>query len=298
MADAQGTSLAGRRVGFIGIGRMGTPISRRLMAAGAELTVFDVIQANMDALAAEGATAADSAAAVCRASDAVFSMLPDDGVLLSAVTGAGGVAETLGPGKTFIDMSTVSPGVSAQVAEALAGTGGAYLRCPVSGSTATAASGSLAVFCSGPAEAFEDCREVLAAFSAAQTHFGPAEEARVVKLMINMIVVATPWLIGEALAIGGRLGLDWQDMVDAVGSSVVASPLVVYKVEPMKARDWTPAAPIDLTAKDLGMALDVAASNGFELPVSALLQKTIEGFQARGEGQEDFFKLVTWPEAE
>lgn len=286
--------LDGQRLGFIGIGRMGTPIGQRLIDAGATLTVVDVDPARARAL--NGAAVADSPAALCAAADTIFSMVPDDAALRAVALGENGLAGALGPSHTFVDMSTVSPAASAEVAAALAPSGAAYLRCPVSGSTATAAAGALAVFASGPADALERLRPVFAAFSASQTRYGPAEEARVVKLMINLIVAAMPVLLGEAMAFGKRQGLAWEQIVDAIGGSVAGSPLFAYKAEMLKARDWTPAAPVDLTAKDVDLAMAVAREANIALPLSALMRQVATQFQAAGDGGLDFFSLVTWPE--
>lgn len=286
-------TLDGLRIGFIGIGRMGTPIGRRLIDAGATLTVVDTDPARARAL---NCAVADSPAALCAEADVIFSMVPDDNVLRVVALGADGLAGALTPGHVFIDMSTVAPGTSAEVAEGLATTGAAYLRCPVSGSTATAEAGALAVFASGPAEALEKARPALDAFAASVTHYGPAEEARVVKLMINLIVAAMPVLLGEAMAFGKRQGLSWEQIVDAIGGSVAGSPLFAYKADMLKARDWTAAAPVDLTAKDVDLAMAVAREADIPLPLSAMMRQVATQFQAAGDGGLDFFSLVTWPE--
>jgi 3-hydroxyisobutyrate dehydrogenase len=285
--------LDGTRIGFVGVGRMGTPIARNLMRAGARLAVCDLDAARVAALVAEGAEAAPDPAAAARAAEIVFSMVPDDAALLAV---AAGLAPALRDGHVSIDMSTVSPGASAHVAETLAGTGAAYLRCPVSGSTATAEAAALAVFCSGPSDALERCMPALRTIGSRVTHVGAAEEARVLKLLVNMIVGAMPALLGEALGFGARHGLDRATMVDALGQSVVGSPLLAYKAEAVKRRDWTPMASVDLVAKDLDLALDAARAGHVPLPLTALVRQIAAALQAGGEGGLDFFRLVDWPE--
>jgi 3-hydroxyisobutyrate dehydrogenase len=289
-------ALDGWKLGWVGVGRMGTPLCRRLLEAGAEVTATDPDHTRIAALAQEGLRAAMTAAGLAEQTDIILSMVPNDAALLAVTLGPGGLAEEIRPGQVFIDLSTVSPATSAQVAEALAARGADYLRCPVSGSTSTAASGTLTIFASGPEAALDRCAPLLSVLGKETLRCGTAEEARAVKLMVNLVVALTPAIIGEALAFGGRLGLDWEAMVEALSKSVVASPLLAYKAGMLKARDWTPAADLDLIAKDLDLALAVGLREGAPMPLSALARQFAAAYQASGEGELDFFRLATWPE--
>jgi 3-hydroxyisobutyrate dehydrogenase len=287
------TDLRDQTLGWIGAGRMGTPLCRRLLAAGTTLHVTDPDHARVSALAAEGAHPAATAAAVAEQASVTFSMVPNDLALLAV---AQDVARTIRPGQVFVDLSTVSPAASARVAELMAERGADYLRCPVSGSTATAESGALTLFLSGPEAAMDRCAPLLAVLGRETLRCGAAEEARAVKLMVNLVVALTPAVIGEALAFGGRLGLEWDGMLDALSRSVAGSPLLAYKVDMLKARDWTPAADIDLVAKDVDLALSVGQREGAPMPLSALARQFAAAYQASGEGGLDFFRIATWPE--
>ncbi|SHJ95029.1 3-hydroxyisobutyrate dehydrogenase [Roseomonas rosea] len=289
-------ALQGWKLGWIGVGRMGTPLCRRLLDAGATLSVADLDPARTAHLAAEGARPNATAAALAEEADILLSMVTNDAALLAVAIGPGGVAETIRPGQVFIDLSTVSPATSARVAEAMAERGADYLRCPVSGSTTMAAAGTLTLFASGPAAALDRCEPLLATLGKETLRCGSAEEARAVKLMVNMVVALTPAIIGEALAFGSRLGLDWEGMVDALNRSTVASPLLAYKADMLKARDWTPAADVDLVAKDVDLALSIAQREGVPMPFSALARQFAAACQATGEGGLDFFRVATWPE--
>jgi 3-hydroxyisobutyrate dehydrogenase len=284
-------SLEGTRVAWIGVGRMGAPMSRRLLAAGAQLIACDRDPARVQALVAAGATAAASPAEAARRADISISMVPDDAALEAVIGGQGGIAEAAHPGLVHMDMSTVSPAVSARVAEALAPTGAAYLRCPVSGSTVTAAAGQLAFFVSGPAGALARCAPLLDALGTKRLHVGTAEEARALKLLVNMVVAAMPVLLGEAITFGTRLGLPREVVVDALGQSVVASPLLAYKADALKARDWTPAASIDLLSKDLDLALITGREAGLAQPFTESVRAAYAALQAKGDGGLDFFRL-------
>lgn len=188
-------TLQGWTLGWIGAGRMGTPLCRRLLASGATLWVTDTDPLRMAALVEEGAEAAATSAAVAEQAAIILSMVPNDLALLAV---ARDVAETIRPGQVFIDLSTVSPTASARVAELMAARGADYLRCPVSGSTSTAATGNLTLFLSGPEAAMDRCEALLAILGREVLRCGAGEEARAVKLMVNLVVALTPAIIGEA----------------------------------------------------------------------------------------------------
>ncbi len=285
-------TLTGTRLAWAGVGRMGTPLCRRLLAAGVTLAIADPDAAAVDALVAHGATAASLPDLPSRA-DTILSMLPND-VALIAVAAA--IAPTLRAGQTFADLSTVSPGASARVADIIAPTGAAYLRLPVSGSTATAASGALTIFASGPDDALDRVAPILAVLGKEILRVGDAEEARVTKLLVNLVVAVTPVLIGEALAFGDRHGLSRDTALDALSRSVVASPLLAYKLATLRDRDWTPAADMDLLAKDMDLALAAGLRAGAPMPLAAFARGIAAAFQANGEGGLDFFRASTWHE--
>jgi len=285
-----------QRLGWIGVGKMGTPLCENLLAAGFDLSVVDPDPKRVAAITAKGAKACVDPAALAQEVDVVFSMVPNDTALLAIVGGERGIARTIGAKQIFVDLSTVSPERSARAAELLAPTDAQYLRSPVSGSTANAAAGTLALYCSGPAAAFEAVRPALERMGNKLTYCGPGEEARVLKLVINMIVCMTPAIVGEALSLGARSGLDWSQMIDAIGQSVAASPVVAYKADMMKRRDWTPMATIDLVAKDLDLALEWGRLRHAPMPLTSLVQQFNTAFQAAGDGELDFFSVLTWPE--
>lgn len=284
------------KIGWIGVGNLGAPICENLLKSGADICVCDIDPARLEPLARAGAAIEPSPAAVAQNSNIVFSTLPSDAALLSVVSGEDGLAGSLADGQIFVDMSTVSPRTSAEIAAALASTGALYLRATVSGSTANAAAGTLAIFCSGPEAAYDRCLPVLETIGNRYSYNGPGEEARVLKLLVNLIVIATPALVGEALAFGRKSGLDWEPMIDAIAESVGGSPVIRYKTDMLKRRDWDAMATIDLTAKDLSLALEWGRENGVPMPFASLVQQFTSAFQASGDGGRDFFYTATWPE--
>lgn len=293
---ASGKRPEARRIGWIGTGKMGFPMSQNVLRAGFELAVLDVNPEPLAALAAGGATVCGNVAQVVERSDVIFTMLPDDEIVLKAVKGEPGIAQSMRPEQIYVDMSTISPLRSQEIASLLAQRSLPYLRAPVSGSTVSAASGQLGIFCSGPADAFESVAPLFAHIGRATQYLGTGEEARVMKLLINLMVGVMPVLVGEALAFGQRGGLEWSSMMDALKDSAVMSPLLASKLEMMRARDWKPMATINTIAKDMDLALEWGRRCNTPMPFTSLAQQTHVAFQGSGHGDDDFFSVLRWPE--
>ena len=286
-------SLDGTKIGWIGAGKMGGPMSRRLVGAGATLAVYDPVAANVEAVVATGARAASSNQDVIADADIVISMIPNDAVLGAITIGEEGIFANLAPGTIYVDMSTVSPAMSARVAVAAKEKGIHYLRAPVSGSIGLAAAGTLTIFASGPEAVFEDSRSLFEAMGAKLFHVGEAEESRFLKLSINMMVGITAGMMAEALTLSEKGGVDWNQMIDIIGSSAVGSPLVGYKVDALKNRDFTPAFPAWMMSKDFDLALDAARDESIPLPITSLVRQHWSAMEATGRGEMDFFAYVT-----
>ena len=283
-------------IGWVGLGTMGSRMAPRLLAAGHGLTVFDTQADRMTPLEQAGATPARSLGEVGE-SGVVISSVPNDEALLRVTLGPEGLCQRMAPGGCLIDMSTVSPVASARVAEALAGRGIAYLRAPVSGSAKPAAEGKLSIFASGDRTAFDACRPILDLLGRKVAYLGPGEEARVMKLVVNLLVAVTNGALAEALSFGGRHGLDWETMIDTVADSAAASPYVLSKVEALRRRDWTAAAPVTLISKDMDLLLDAGRRAGAYLPLAAAARQVLTAVEGRGDGGLDMAAVVTFFDA-
>ena len=286
MADKQ-------RIGWIGLGKMGVPMSKNLVKKGYSVTVYNRTKDKTKELAAEGAKVADSPKALAAASDVIISMISDDAVLEEVSTGKNGAFEGAKAGTIYIDMSTVSPVASARVAEIAQKKGIKYLRAPVSGSTVLAASGTLTIFASGPKEAYDQCTEIFGAMGQKVFHVGNGDEARYLKLLLNMMVGITAAMTGEALTFGEKGGMDWNQMIDIIGASVVASPLIGYKAQLLKSRNFAPAFTVDQIAKDFDIALDTGKAANVPMPITAMARQFFGAMKAKGKGNLDFFGFVT-----
>ena len=286
MADKQ-------RIGWIGLGKMGVPMSKNLVKKGYSVTVYNRTKDKTKELAAEGAKVADSPKALAAASDVIISMISDDAVLEEVSTGKNGAFEGAKAGAIYIDMSTVSPVASARVAESAQKKGIKYLRAPVSGSTVLATSGTLTIFASGPKEAYDQCTEIFGAMGQKVFHVGNGDEARYLKLLLNMMVGITAAMTGEALTFGEKGGMDWNQMIDIIGASVVASPLIGYKAQLLKSRNFAPAFTVDQIAKDFDIALDTGKAANVPMPITAMARQFFGAMKAKGKGNLDFFGFVT-----
>lgn len=279
-------------VGWIGIGKMGKPMSRRVLKNGMPVTVYEPLAQNRASVVAEGAEMALSIPDLAAAADVIALTIPNDAVLESLAFASEGLVASMRPGQILLEMSTVSPAISARIARALADRDVSYLRAPVSGSTATATSGQLSVMVSGPEAAFQKVLPILGAFSTRQFHVGTAEEARYLKLVLNALVGATSALVGEALTLGRKGGLDDETMLDVIGQSAVASPLIAYKRDLLVSRNFDPAFTVEQMMKDFDLILEAARSDHVPMSLAAAVRQQYEAAFATGHGQDDFFVLV------
>jgi 3-hydroxyisobutyrate dehydrogenase-like beta-hydroxyacid dehydrogenase len=284
-------------IGWIGLGKMGMPIVGNLLKAGFDVTVYDVDPTRAEALARLGARASADIAGLAASTQLIFSIIPDDAALRTVALGAQGVIANARDGAVYIDMSTVSPAVSETVRDAAQARPVGFIAAPVSGSTVLAEKAQLTVFASGPKAAFERARPVFEAFSARQYYVGADQEARYLKLAINHLVGSTAVLLAEALTLGKKGGLDWVEMLTVIGDSVAASPLVKYKLEPLKQRDFSPAFSSRQMLKDMSLVVDAGHAAGVPMAAASLVREQFARY-ASGDGAElDFFSIVRAVEA-
>jgi 3-hydroxyisobutyrate dehydrogenase-like beta-hydroxyacid dehydrogenase len=272
--------MASKRIAWIGLGLIGLPMAARLAAAGWEVRGFDINRDRLRLGGERGIAPAASLEDAVAGARFVFTSLPNEQVLIE-------LAPRILRDAIWVETSTVGPAASAKAAQS-----GPYLRAPISGSTTLAEAGTLTTFVSGPKAAFETARPALGAYSRAQIWVGEGDEARYAKLAVNLMVAVTAGMMGEALALAEKGGIDWDTMLDVIGDSVVASPLVKYKLEPLRKRDFTPAATGALVLKDLDVMLEAARQAELELPLAAHVQALYRGLEESRLVGEDFFSIT------
>lgn len=280
------------RVAWIGCGKLGRPMAAHLIAAGHLVRAFDVDARSQAALVSLGAQPASSIAEACEQAEIVFSSLPDDRVLLEVGCAPSGVLAHLGPRAIFVDTSTVSPAASAQVASHARSLNRRYLRVAVSGNPVLAEAAQLTAFASGDSSDFAQVQPLLAHFSKRIFLVGPDEQARTLKLVINLMIAVSAGMLGEALALGEKGGLDWQQMLEVISESAVGSPMVRYKTPPLANRDYTSTFSCEQMAKDLDLILAASAQYRAPVPLAALVRQTYESLIAGGSGGHDYIATV------
>jgi 3-hydroxyisobutyrate dehydrogenase-like beta-hydroxyacid dehydrogenase len=272
----------------VGLGKMGLPMATHVRRGGHSVTTDDLDPQRLELALAAGLGVARGASGIAVA-DAVLSSLPDDAALLAV---AAQVARHARPGTIFVDTSTVSPAASAQAARACEAAGLRYLRAAVSGNSRMAEAAQLTVLASGPRDAYETMLPVLQQLGPTQFWLGEGEQARLMKLVVNLLIVQTSAMLGEALALGQSGGLAWEEMWQVLAASAVASPILRAKAEPLARRDFTPTFTVEQMIKDLGLILQAAAAGHVPLPQTAATLQLMHSCVAHGEGGEDYAAII------
>ena len=278
-------------IGWIGLGKMGVPMASHLLRAGFAVTVHNRSPGPEAALRDAGASVAESPAAAANA-DIIVSMISDDTALADVTDGTNGIFGAAAPGTLYIDMSTVSPDASAQVAARAAECGIGYLRAPVSGGVALAEAGTITVLASGAREDYQRAEPMFDAMAKKSFYVGVAEEARYIKLALNMMVGITGAMMSEALVFAERGGAARDTILDVMGESAIASPLVGYKLEPLRQRNFAATFSARQMAKDFDLLLGAARHTDTPLPLSAMVRQMWSSMIAAGSGEEDFIAYV------
>jgi 3-hydroxyisobutyrate dehydrogenase-like beta-hydroxyacid dehydrogenase len=275
-------------VGLIGLGNMGTAIAERLLDGGFDLLVYNRTPDKADSLAGRGAAVADTAANLAERVDVILTSLPNDDALEAV---AAEVVTAMRPSGVLVDMSTVSPGASARVATLADGASIGYLRAPVSGNPTVVRAGNLSFIVSGPRETFDRIEPVIKAIGPRAYYVGEGEQARIVKLAINLVIAGLAELMSEALVLAEASDVSRRDLLETMANSAAGAPFVEYKTEPLLRDDFSATFTTALMEKDIDLVLDAAEEAGVELPVArqmkALLRATVEA----GYADDDFMAL-------
>jgi 3-hydroxyisobutyrate dehydrogenase-like beta-hydroxyacid dehydrogenase len=271
---------------------MGVPMAGFVLEAGYPVLVCSRTATSRARLVQRGAREVPSPAECARAARLVFTCVTDDGALREVALGPGGVLRNARPGTILADTSTVSVELSAEIAAEAALREIAYLRVPISGNAASAQLGQVTALVSGPEAAWNEARPIVEAFSSAQVYLGAGEEARVMKLVINAVVVSTATVLAEALTLGRKAGLDWDATLDTLGASTIASPFLKAKLARLEQRDFTPTMTARLILKDLDLILATAETNGVQMPVTSVTRQLIQALVDEGGAEDDYMAVV------
>jgi 3-hydroxyisobutyrate dehydrogenase-like beta-hydroxyacid dehydrogenase len=274
---------------FIGVGKMGLPMAVHLLAAGHAVSVSDADPARLQIAAAQGlAVAVDSARAVAEA-ELTFSSLPNDEALRAVAVHITGAARR---GGIFVDTSTVSVQASSDVAGLCAAAGLHYLRCTVSGNNKMAEAAQLTVMASGPRATYDALLPVLRLLGPNLFFLGEGEQARLMKLVVNLMIAQTSAMLAEGLTLGRKGGLDWQDMWQVLGASAVGSPIVKAKAVQLSQRDFTPTFTVEQMTKDLKLIVDAGEASHVPLLQTAMTLQLMQAATAQGDALDDYAAII------
>ncbi len=278
-------------MGLIGLGNMGTAIAERLLDAGYPLVVHNRTRAKAESIEGRGAVVADSTRELVERVDVVLTSLADDDAFEAI---AAQVVEAAKPGVLLVDVSTVSPDVSARIAALADSAGVEYLRAPVSGNPSVVRAGNLSFIVSGERDALERADPVLRAIGSTVTHVGDADQARVVKLAINLMIAVLAQVISEALVLGEASGVSRAALLEVMGSSAAGAPFVKYKTEPLLRDDFSATFTTALMEKDIDLVLDAAHDAGVALPLANEMKVHLRAAIEAGYGDDDFIALFLY----
>ena len=280
------------RIGFIGLGIMGTGMAQNLISKGHDVVVWNRTAAKMDPLVASGAEAGDSPADVARRCPIVMICVSDTPDVDAVLTSDDGVLEGVSPGSLVVDHSTVSPAATVRFADQVAERGATWVDAPVSGGSEGAVRGTLSIMAGGADADIERARPAMEAFGTTITHVGPVGAGQRVKIVNQILVVVNQLAVSEALLFAEASGLDLEATLDAVKGGAAGSWMLANRGPQMIERDWRPGFTIDLQQKDLRLALQAADAVGVPIPGTALVFQLYRALQNQGLGAEGNHALV------
>ena len=278
-----------QRVHVMGVGKMGLPMAIHLRAAGHAVSVSDPDPQRLTLARQQGLQVVEEASVGIGQAEVVLSSLPNDAALLTV---AQQVADAAPQGCLYVDTSTVSQATSAQAAQTLQAAGVAYLRCTVSGNNKMAEAAQLTVMASGPRSAYEQVSPLLQTFGPNLFYLGQAEQSRLMKLVVNLMIAQTSAMLSEALTLGRKGGLDWRAMWQVLGASAVASPILKAKSVQLAERDFTPTFTAEQMIKDLSLILAAGADAHVPLSQTALTYQLMQSAVAQGDGLDDYAAII------
>ena len=276
------------RVGFVGLGVMGGRVAARLLAAGHQVTGHNRTRARAERLLASGMRWADSPRAAAEASEVTFSMVTGTAALRAITDGPDGVLAGLGPGKVYVDMSTVSARASRELAGRVAERGAAMLDAPVSGSVVTLEEGRLALMVGGDRAVFERLLPLLRDIGPTVTHVGGAGQAALMKIATNLSLAVQMVAFSEGVLLAEKGGIPRETAVEVLTHSVIASPMVRYRgpfVLKMPQEAWFD---VDMMQKDMLLALEAGRELDVPLPATAAANELLTTARAMGMRERDF----------
>jgi 3-hydroxyisobutyrate dehydrogenase len=281
------------RVGFIGLGIMGSLMAANLARAGFPLTVTTRTPGKAEAWVAEhGGEAVSTPAEVARNSDAVITMVVDGAQVSEVLLGSGGVIEGAAEGLVCIDMSTIAPGQAREIGTRLAERGIGFVDAPVTGSTPKATDGTLTIMAGGSDEDLARAMPMFEAMGEVILHVGPLGHGQTIKVISNSVSAANANALAQALIVGSALGIDLDALSEVMRTGSAGSTMLTLKGEPMRRHDYTPLFRLEHMLKDVRLCIEEAQAAGVPFPAAAAAREVLTAAMGRGHADDDFAALL------
>jgi 3-hydroxyisobutyrate dehydrogenase-like beta-hydroxyacid dehydrogenase len=285
------------RLGFMGLGYLGSRIARRLIAAGFPMVVYDLDHTKALELEALGAEVARNAGQLAGGVEVVLSCLPDEQAVKTAYLGTGNVLGSAKPGTRIIELSTISPEASRQLHSAAMQFEFSALDVAVSGSTSSAEAGAVTLFGGGNREVFDASEAIFSAIAKQWFYMGPSGSGLAMKLVVNTLLGVNMQAIAEAVALGSRLELPRDLLLDTLAKTAVVAPAHLGKLATAKRHDYSPQFPVRLMRKDFGLILNAASQLRLSMPTTEAAA-AINSAEAESGIEEDFSAVIRRMEQE
>ena len=284
------------KIGFIGLGIMGKPMSKNLVKAGYELVVCDFHKEAVDELVACGAVAAENGAEVARQCEVIITMVPNSPHVRAAALGENGIIEGAKPGTVLIDMSSIDPTESKAIGAELAKKGIEMLDAPVSGGEPKAIDGTLSVMVGGKKDLFDKYYDMLMVMAGSVVYVGELGAGNIAKLANQIVVAVNIAAVSEALTLAKKAGADPELVYQAIRGGLAGSTVMDAKAPMILSRNFKPGFRIELHIKDLNNALNAGHAVSSPLPLTAQLMEIMQGLKADGYEKEDHSSIVKYYE--
>ena len=284
------------KIGFIGLGIMGKPMSKNMLKAGYDLVVLDVNKAAVDEVVAAGAQTAPTPKAVAEQTDIIITMLPNSPHVKQVVLGENGIIEGAKAGAVVIDMSSIAPLVSREIAAKLAEKGIEMMDAPVSGGEPKAIEGTLSVMVGGKKEIFDKCYDVMKSMAGSVVLTGEVGAGNVTKLANQVVVALNIAAMSEALVLATKAGVNPELVYEAIKGGLAGSTVLNAKAPLVMDRKFDPGFRINLHIKDLNNVLETSHEIGVPLPLTAAVMEMMQALKVDGMGDLDHGALVRYYE--
>jgi len=279
------------KVGFIGLGIMGSPMAKQMISKGTELLVFDISEKAVSELVSAGATAS-SLAEIGQECDFIFTILPNGSIVKSTLFGEGGVAKHIKPGTVVVDMSSVTPVDSKYCYDELRELGASFLDAPVSGGEPKAIDGTLSFMVGGDEEAFTKTLPLFYQMGSSAVLVGESGSGSTTKLANQIIVNLNIAALGEALVFAMKAGVDPEKVFMAIRGGLAGSAVMEAKAPMIMNRNFKPGGKLSINHKDIKNVVDTAHELSIPVPMSAQLFEVMQGLKVRGLMDDDHGALV------